>query len=496
MTCGTCRGHKERSVKCLIAALDTIKEHALMMQRDSEESAKTIEQLKIHNEKLHKALDLLKERQSSLVQAEKRRKLSPKKIKEDISPQPQSQNSLNMNIAISNIDLSDEEQEMEEDESITETETTVLSPRKLRLPNRKPDIRDLENVQPSNVSAGGNSWTRKTPKNQGVLTKLSLTHKSNNLHLKQTRLKFEANRTSTSEKDIIEDSPNLSTSLKRSRPPRSLMQRTDIESVTNADALLTTTSNSVVKTIKPSFQLDVDEFKMNSSESQIMPPPDTPPGLRINNTSDSVVLLTPATQDIIFVNDTPEDVTKLGTMDVLAEIMKDDDDTCSSALRQYEKVMIDQQKHIRPNLLKVESVLPITKVMKIEPISQPETDVGNESTKLPEDIEKYLMDIKEEDSKDSEEEFPRPVLIKEEPELKVKERFNIECVECEKFINFMGSNLTDAKIKDYLAKCRHEDARSSTPPGFWNPHMVSFAEGDPRNEVLIDSRFWDQRLNK
>jgi len=29
MTCGKCRGHKERSVKCLLAALDTIKEHAL-----------------------------------------------------------------------------------------------------------------------------------------------------------------------------------------------------------------------------------------------------------------------------------------------------------------------------------------------------------------------------------------------------------------------------------------------------------------------------------
>ncbi|KMZ00792.1 uncharacterized protein LOC6738857 isoform X4 [Drosophila simulans] len=225
MTCGKCRGHKERTVKCLIAALDTIKEHALMMQRDSEESARTIEQLKIHNEKLHKALDLLKERQASLVQAEKRRKLLPTKIKDDISPQPQSQNSLNMNIAISNIDLSDEEQEVEEDESITETETTVRSPRKLRLPSRKTDTRDLENVQPSNVSAMGNSWTRKTPKNQGVLTKLSLTHKNNSMHLKQTRLKFEANRTSTSEKEVIEESPNLSTSLKRSRPQRSLLQR-------------------------------------------------------------------------------------------------------------------------------------------------------------------------------------------------------------------------------------------------------------------------------
>ncbi|KMZ00793.1 uncharacterized protein LOC6738857 isoform X1 [Drosophila simulans] len=493
MTCGKCRGHKERTVKCLIAALDTIKEHALMMQRDSEESARTIEQLKIHNEKLHKALDLLKERQASLVQAEKRRKLLPTKIKDDISPQPQSQNSLNMNIAISNIDLSDEEQEVEEDESITETETTVRSPRKLRLPSRKTDTRDLENVQPSNVSAMGNSWTRKTPKNQGVLTKLSLTHKNNSMHLKQTRLKFEANRTSTSEKEVIEESPNLSTSLKRSRPQRSLLQsqscRTDNTSVSNADVSLTITSNSTVKTIEPSFQLDMDEFKLDSSEHQILPPPNTPPGLKISNTSDSVVLLTPATQDIIFVNDTLEDVSKLGTMDVLAEIMKDDDDTCSSALRLYEKVMINQQKQTLPNAPKVESVIPISKAVKMEPISQPEIDLGNESTKLPEDIEKYLMDIKDEDSRHSEEEFPRPLLIKEEPELTVKERFNIECVECEKFINFMGSNLTDAKIKDYLAKCRHEDARSSTPPGFWNPHMVSFAEGDPRNEVLIDTRF-------
>jgi len=64
------------------------------------------------------------------------------------------------------------------------------------------------------------------------------------------------------------------------------------------------------------------------------------------------------------------------------------------------------------------------------------------------------------------------------------------------FINFMGSNLTDEKIEDYLSKCKHVDARSSTPPGFWNPLMVSFAEGDPRNEVLIDTRFRNQRLNK
>lgn len=198
------------------------------MQRDSEESIKTIESLKTHNQKLHKALELLKERQDSmaLVQAEKRRKLSPKKPKDDISPLPQSQNSLNMNIALNSIELSDEDQEMEEDESITETETNSMqSPRKMRLLlNRKPDIRNLENVQPNSGSATNHSWIRKTPKNPATFTKLSLTNKGSALSLKQTRLKFEANKLNASDKDVIEDSPNVSSSS-RSHPPRSLMQR-------------------------------------------------------------------------------------------------------------------------------------------------------------------------------------------------------------------------------------------------------------------------------
>lgn len=60
----------------------------------------------------------------------------------------------------------------------------------------------------------------------------------------------------------------------------------------------------------------------------------------------------------------------------------------------------------------------------------------------------------------------------------------------------MGSNLNDEKIRIYLDNCRHRDDReldNNTPDGFWNPHMVSFDEADPRNEVIIDRRFVDQR---
>lgn len=214
--------------------------------------------------------------------------------------------------------------------------------------------------------------------------------------------------------------------------------RADTVTASSADdsKLVASPSSSLIKIPKPTFELEEDaEFTMDSSELPLMPPPTTPPFLRINNTSDSVVLLTPATQDIIFVNDTPEDVEKLGTMDVLAEIMKDDDESCSNALRQYEKNMIDQQKHNKPN--PNPPAIPITRPVKAEPISQPaEPDLGNESTKLPEDIEKYMMDIKDEDeSKDSleeEEEFPRPIMVKKEPELTLKERYNINCADCEK----------------------------------------------------------------
>ncbi|KAH8300521.1 hypothetical protein KR018_011070 [Drosophila ironensis] len=472
MTCGACRGLKEKSFKCLLSALDSIKAHALMMQRDAEESAKTIRTLQAHNKKLHLALDLLKERQESGNQAEKRRRVSPKKRRnEDTSPLSQGQSSLDMNIAINSIDMSDEEAEMDpdmdEDETIAETESTA-SPRKLRLPNqRQPDIRNLENLQPNSLARGSQNWFSKTPKNAGVLTKLSLTHKLGNSNLKQTRLKFEANKSNGSEKDVIEDSPNIS--AKRSRPSRTLMQSNAAATVSSAgDANLS-------KMAQHLFEMEDDPRP---------DPPVSPPRLKFNETSDSVVLLTPATQDIIFVNDSPPDVSKMGTMDVLAEVMKEDDDACSSALRQYERIMIDQQKNTKPQ---DEPDVPSTQLIKEEPISQPEA--GNESTKMPEDIEKYLM----EDGGELEEEFPQPIAIKQEAKQSLKEQYNIECEECEKFINFMGSNLTDEKIKSYLSNCRHVDPRSSTPPGFWNPHMVSFAEDDPRNQVLIDNRF---RLKK
>lgn len=49
----------------------------------------------------------------------------------------------------------------------------------------------------------------------------------------------------------------------------------------------------------------------------------------------------------------------------------------------------------------------------------------------------------------------------------------------------------------HLDKCkRHnnpEVMRQNTPEGYWNPFILSFQPDDPRNEVLIDNRFKDNK---
>lgn len=52
--------------------------------------------------------------------------------------------------------------------------------------------------------------------------------------------------------------------------------------------------------------------------------------------SSSVVILTPATQDVIFVDDTCTDVSDVDTMDLLADIMKANDTENLRNLQRYE----------------------------------------------------------------------------------------------------------------------------------------------------------------
>ncbi|XP_018801026.1 PREDICTED: uncharacterized protein LOC108976410 [Bactrocera latifrons] len=80
-----------------------------------------------------------------------------------------------------------------------------------------------------------------------------------------------------------------------------------------------------------------------------------------------------------------------------------------------------------------------------------------------------------------------------EANFSIKERFNVDCDECQKYIDFMGSNMSLSEIETHLRRCtRHRTAKDdipTTPPNYWNPLMPSFSENDPRNKTLLEDPF-------
>ncbi|XP_017955635.1 uncharacterized protein LOC108650841 isoform X2 [Drosophila navojoa] len=240
MKCTACQGKSDATIKCFLKAMDTIKEHFLMMQGLCAEKEATISQLNTRNEKLHNALDLLRQGQEQrLKSSPKRRRLSPKKPqiknnntqKAQTSPLiPESQSSLNMNIALCSDD--------DEEEIITETEPPI-SPYKPWKTRHKSSTRNCENEQPTitttttatataSTTDANSPWLGKVPKDRLPMgkTKMSLTIRSDSPRLKQTRLQFDAAKTNntSSDKDIIDSSPNLYSSLKQAKQSRSLLQ--------------------------------------------------------------------------------------------------------------------------------------------------------------------------------------------------------------------------------------------------------------------------------
>ncbi|XP_017955634.1 uncharacterized protein LOC108650841 isoform X1 [Drosophila navojoa] len=503
MKCTACQGKSDATIKCFLKAMDTIKEHFLMMQGLCAEKEATISQLNTRNEKLHNALDLLRQGQEQrLKSSPKRRRLSPKKPqiknnntqKAQTSPLiPESQSSLNMNIALCSDD--------DEEEIITETEPPI-SPYKPWKTRHKSSTRNCENEQPTitttttatataSTTDANSPWLGKVPKDRLPMgkTKMSLTIRSDSPRLKQTRLQFDAAKTNntSSDKDIIDSSPNLYSSLKQAKQSRSLLQRVDNNNVSDikpiADSAKTPISNK-----NPVFEMDDDDsfFDLCPDPSASQPASGLAlPSLSGTSDTSSVVLLTPGTQDIVFIDDSITDNTSLNTMAFMEEAIKEDDKVSLTKLQEFEAELIRKRQS---EAAKVKPTADVVRV-KHEPLTELPTPFGNESTKLPADFE---MDDDQEDADEEEEIFPRPIVVKQEPESSLKQRYNITCPQCEKFITFMGTNLNDEKIQMYLNNCRHErEFENNTPPGFWNPHMVSFTDEDPRSKVHVDRRFVD-----
>ncbi|XP_067648147.1 uncharacterized protein CtIP [Eurosta solidaginis] len=84
--------------------------------------------------------------------------------------------------------------------------------------------------------------------------------------------------------------------------------------------------------------------------------------------------------------------------------------------------------------------------------------------------------------------------------ISIKECFNIDCDECQKYIDFMGSNMRMTDIEAHLRRCtRHRsknDCIPVTPPGYWNPLMPSFSDSDPRNKTLLEDPYLQRKISK
>lgn len=164
----------------------------------------------------------------------------------------------------------------------------------------------------------------------------------------------------------------------------------------------------------------------------------TLPSLSGTSDTSSVVMLTPATQDIVFIDDSIDDTTNrpLNTMDFMQEAIKGDDKVSLTRLQQFEAKLIRDQQKAANREKPLSSAAPVqvqlqstsTRV-KEEPLSEKPSELGNESTKLPADFD--LDD--DMDEEEEEEVFPRPiVVVKTEPKQSVKERYKISCAQCEK----------------------------------------------------------------
>ncbi|XP_005188935.4 J domain-containing protein DDB_G0295729 [Musca domestica] len=240
--------------------------------------------------------------------------------------------------------------------------------------------------------------------------------------------------------------------------------------------------------------------------------------------SSSVVILTPATQDIIFLDDTSNEFSDINTMDLLADIQKHETEYMEN-LKKYETKSIEKQlkqdtkqpakskEATKHNFIKPAALIKKEKQSQMLEETQKKTVIENEnlqastSSSKKSTFQNPLLSNDDTSEDEDEDAMPKPIIVKQEPcdmvvthkKLNLKERFNIDCEECEKHLRFLPPTLSDREIEMHLNNCKFHNRldfmRQNTPENFWNPLILSFEANDPRNEVLIDTRFKNKKGN-
>lgn len=296
--------------------------------------------------------------------------------------------------------------------------------------------------------------------------------------LRQTRLQLDKSKNLSSNfsdttfcDEAIEASPNADMSLKRTNVSKQWQLR-----------------NISSKIIKP------EEDDSNLSFTNLSPKKSNSPKSPKNKEleTSSVVMFTPASQDIIFLDDS-SDSFNIESMDLLKDLMNPTESL--SNLKRIESNGIKMLQKINGSVNTAYSSnncsdfdekpnLKTAKKIDHEFARPKDVDVKIESNN-------HSSNDKENfDSGESTKSHKFPTkTVKSECSRK---RFEIDCQECQTYIKYLGARLTDEQIEQHIRNCTNHKKpldENLTPDGFWDPMIKPFDPNDPRNATLIDDPF-------
>ncbi|XP_037933918.1 myb-like protein D [Teleopsis dalmanni] len=564
MVCYLCPTTSKSEYDCIQTSVENIIKHCSYLNQEHQKQCKEIHLLKERNKQLNDVVTMMQRQKTTqscsqdFISAKRRRKQSINEntfaidsSSSDTSFNDELPQTSKLNVALDSEELLEcsELNATVDDENIAETENVIkrkdslltairknISVNSLRETNTNNSTKTVVNMNKNNNNINKADWLAKGASHQKIthfiaplpsenaqLTKkdndkkINLSLNKKNIHkFKQTRLQLDGPHEHSYDKvgklvnnDVIINSPLANSSLKQSKASRSWLLRVSNNSKENVERSAEKNlhvsdhmANNDTKRDNHASQIEFDISNNDITKSDELLADILAEELNEEKTSEkSVLVLTPATQDIIFLDDT----------DIDSDIIVNHKERAS---------LKNSCEHERDNLIAKSTVSNIN--IKKEMSSQDNTNILDETyVKELEEIENVkeenrsiftdkiknkLPDAKYTD--DSEDFMVLPIMVKEEEcseellhkKQSIKERFKIDCQDCLKYIAFLGDNLSDREIMSHIRQCsRHKEdelLRWNTPDGFWDPFIRSFNENDPRKEVLIDTRFANKRGGK
>ncbi|XP_055923417.1 formin-J [Eupeodes corollae] len=301
--------------------------------------------------------------------------------------------------------------------------------------------------------------------------------------LRQTRLQLDMSKNVSNNfsdttfcDEAIEASPNADCSVKRINSSKQWQLRNISSKIIKSE------DDSILNFTNPSPE--------KSSKSQ------SPPQNKSLETS-SVVMFTPASQDIIFLDDSCESY-NIESMDLLKDLMNPTESLSnlkrieSDRIKMLQKTNGGNPTHI-PSKCSNLDVKQNTKLnLKTEhEFAKPKTVEKTELSK------NALTDNKTPSkenltNRNNNKSNGSPDKTEKVQSVKKARIFDVDCHECQTYIKYLGARLSDEEIEQHIRNCTNHKKRidnNLTPEGFWDPIIKPFASDDPRNLTIIDDPF-------